>query len=367
MCRKGKELSVRDRYFIEKSLKRRMSVKDIANVLGVSTQCIYYEIKKGIIVQKDTHLRDVKVYKADYAQMKTDRALLKRGRKQKYSSDDELIKNISELIKQKYSPYAVIEILNCNNDICERTIYHYVRRNVLPDVTYLDMPYMKKKKTKRDTVRKLVVPKEYSIETRDKDIYKRDTFGNWEMDTVYSDRDSKTALLVLTERRYRLELTKRISSRSANEVMHALKKIEKEIGLNTFREIFRTITSDNGVEFKHYKEIETSSFSNKPRTKLYYAHPYTSCERGSNENQNKMIRRWIPKGDDIGRYNIREISSYTKWMNMYPRKLFKGESAIVRCIRELSLVNYEQKTLEKLCKICDCDYAEVTKIIQESK
>lgn len=190
MCRKGKELSLRDRYFIEKSLKRGLSVKEISDVLGVTRACLYYEIRKGTVVQMDTHLRECKVYKADYAQMKTATNVANRGRKVKYDSDSSLLCDICDCLRKKYSPYASIVLCGADGRICEKTIYNYVRSGRLPGITYLDLPYMKKAKKSNVKPAKIVVPKEYSIENRPKEVNKRDSFGNWEMDTVYSAKDN---------------------------------------------------------------------------------------------------------------------------------------------------------------------------------
>ena len=63
------------------------------------------------------------------------------------------------------------------------------------------------------------------------------------------------------------------------------------------------------------------------RTKVYYAHPYSAWERGSNENANKLIRRFVPKGTDIGRLTHKEIKRIERWMNDYPRAILCGFSA----------------------------------------
>lgn len=80
----------------------------------------------------------------------------------------------------------------------------------------------------------------------------------------------------------------------------ALNKLERKYK-SRFREKFKTITFDNGAEFRNWRSLEKSydRRRKKPRTHIYYAHPYCSGERGTNENSNRLIRRFIPKGMDI--------------------------------------------------------------------
>ena len=125
----------------------------------------------------------------------------------------------------------------------------------------------------------------------------RDDFGHWEMDTVHGAQGkSKKVLLVLTERKTRKEIIFPIKGNKAAEVVKTLNRLERQFGEGLFRRIFKSITVDNGPEFSDFEGMEKSRRNLKHRTKLYYCHAYSSYERGSNENQNKMIRRWIPKG-----------------------------------------------------------------------
>ncbi|MEG2429027.1 MAG: IS30 family transposase, partial [Oscillospiraceae bacterium] len=103
-------------------------------------------------------------------------------------------------------------------------------------------------------------------------------------------------------------------------------RLQRKYG-KAFSDIFKTITTDNGCEFLDFEGIEKSLFSKKSRTKMYFAHPYSSWERGTNENINKMIRRFIPKGVDISAFTENEIQKIQNWINNYPRKILGGKSA----------------------------------------
>ena len=144
------------------------------------------------------------------------------------------------------------------------------------------------------------------------------------MDTVYGS--SLTCLLVFTERMTRQELIIKMKDRTNESVCKALNKLERRYGVVNFRNIFKTITCDNGVEFSNPDLLETSYCSHQKRTNIYYCHPYSSCERGSNENANKLIRRFIPKGSDISAYSNDFIKYIQNWINEYPRKIFQNRS-----------------------------------------
>jgi IS30 family transposase len=95
-----------------------------------------------------------------------------------------------------------------------------------------------------------------------------------------------------------------------------------------FVEKFKTITVDNSSEFLDFKGIENSVIKQgKQRTRVYYAHLYSAWERGTNENSNRLIRRFIPKGTDIGKISGVEVKYVEDWINNYPRKIFGYKSA----------------------------------------
>ena len=149
------------------------------------------------------------------------------------------------------------------------------------------------------------------------------------MDTVVGCQGgNKDCLLVLTERKTRFEYIFKIPDKSQHSVIRVLDRLESTYGAENFRQTFKTITMDNGVEFLDMAGVERSATSpDARRTIAYYCHPYCSFERGSNENLNKMIRRHIPKGADIAEYSEEDVARIQDWMNDYPRAIFDGLSA----------------------------------------
>lgn len=183
-----------------------------------------------------------------------------------------------------------------------------------------------------------------SIEQRPEEIDEREEFGHWEGDTVYSGkgkRKTTRALLTLTERKTRKEIIIAIPNRKAETVVKALDALERKLGARRFRAIFKSITFDNGTEFAAAEELERSCVNKRlPRTKVYFCHPYSSWERGTNENTNGMIRRRFPKGTNFAAVTNAQIAQAENWINNYPRKIlgYKSSEIVFReFLRELGI------------------------------
>lgn len=141
------------------------------------------------------------------------------------------------------------------------------------------------------------------------------------MDTVIGKAKGKgKVLLVLTERLTRFEIILKIDGKTEKAVIKGLNKLERRYKKG-FRNIFKSITVDNGGEFMDDIGMEKSCLSKTKRTLIYYCHPYLSWERGSNENANSIIRRFIPKGSIIDNYSDSQIDFIQNWINNYPRKI----------------------------------------------
>lgn len=131
-------------------------------------------------------------------------------------------------------------------------------------------------------------------------------------------------------------LNRTMKSQSAANVVRFLNKLEKRHG-KKFKKIFKSITVDNGAEFSDAKGMEKSIFNGK-RTDIYYCHPYSSWERGSNERMNREIRRLIPKGSNIASYTPAQIKEVQDWVNNYPREIFGYATSEELFQAELQLV-----------------------------
>ena len=274
-------------------------------------------------------------YSADLGQKVHDERATNKGPRLKIGRDFELATYIENKIsKEKYSPEAVIgEIitkgLKFKTSICVKTIYNYISNDLFLKISNRDLWIKrngyKRKQRKIHKVHRMAKGK--SISERPKKIEQREELGHQEMDTVVGGKGgNKAVLLVLTERHSRKELIYKIKSKSQHEVIKVLNHLERQHG-GKFKKIFKSITVDNGSEFLDYTGMEQSLRSKKQRTQIYYAHPYSSWERGTNENINKMIRRFIPKGANIGLYSNEEIKRIETWINNYHRKILGYYSA----------------------------------------
>lgn len=325
-------ITEKERYYIEFALEHGISKKEIALKLGKCLKTIYNEINLGTVELVDTHLRPYKIYKADYAQRKHELNQETKGRSLNIGSNTVLSDFLeNKILKEKYSPYAALQLAassGLNPNFCLSTLYSYIRKRVFLNLKSKHLPNKgrKHKAEKPSSYSVKLIGTKNFIDDRSKTVLKRNDFGHWEFDTVYSSKGDKHTLFVLTERKTRLELIFKMYGRTASNSVSVLDYIENLIGSDSFRHNFKTITCDNGVEFSNINRIKHSQ-SGHERTKLYFCHAYSSCERGSNENANKLIRRFIPKKSFIRDFK-QPVSVIQKWINTLPRRLFCGKSSI---------------------------------------
>lgn len=149
------------------------------------------------------------------------------------------------------------------------------------------------------------------------------------MDCIESKRGhGKSCLLTMVDRKTRETLIFKLKDQTQESVLRALNKLERRLGRVEFHNKFKSITVDNGSEFLNHQGMEQSKLSKtKKRTAIYYAHPYSSWERGTNEQTNGMVRRFVPKGSIICKVTKKEIREIQNWLNNYPRRILGGISA----------------------------------------
>ncbi|MDG7171358.1 IS1239 transposase [Streptococcus pneumoniae] len=262
---KAKHLTIDSRRLIERWKKEGKSNREIASLLGKAPQTIHTEIKRGTVRQCLGKGRFKEVYSADYAQQSYEN---NRKRSVKKSS-------LTKELKEK--------------------ILHYHNQKFSPDKKQASTNFK---------------PAGQSIEQRSEAINLRLENGHYEIDTVLLTRAKNYCLLVLTDRKSRHQIIRLIPNKSAEVVNQALKLILKQHKI-------LSITADNGTEFNRLSNV----FSEEH---IYYAHPYASWERGTNENHNRLIRRWLPKGTK--KMTPKEVAFIEKWINNYPKKCLNYKS-----------------------------------------
>lgn len=326
-------LSWKNRLKIERMLRDGYKVKEISDALHVHNTTIYREIKRGMTRQITSEMEYVEVYCADTAQRKYEENLAAKGPDLKIGNDHALAEFLEDkMLNEHYSPAAALGAIKAEGrifsvEISEWTLYSYITKGVFATLTNADLPMRGERKTGYRRVHEARLPRGTSIEERPAEIEDRDEPGHWEMDSVISAKGCNKRLLVMTERATRSELIFLLPDGTTDSVIRAMNGLERKMGAETFRNVFRTITVDNGSEFADCAGLEKSCLRSGERTRMYYCHPYSSYERGSNENCNRLIRRWLPKGTsfkDLTRRNVREIQD---WINGYPREILDFRSA----------------------------------------
>jgi IS30 family transposase len=157
--------------------------------------------------------------------------------------------------------------------------------------------------------RRGTIPNRLSIEQRPAVVEERSRIGDWEADTVIG-KNHKQAIVSLVERKSGFALIHKVERRTADAVSRAMTKL-----LKPYQRHVHTITSDNGKEFAGHEKVARAL-----RADFYFAHPYASWERGTNENTNGLIRQYFPKGMDFTTITQQEISHVMKRLNNRPRK-----------------------------------------------
>lgn len=250
-------MTKRQRIEIETLYKNGKTVLEIAEYVGVHRWTIYRELKRGRYIHTNSDLTETVSYSSDLGQNLHDWYKTAKGRPSKIGNNIQLAEAIeNKIIENKYSPEAALaevrkENLFPESDVISlRTLYRYIDNGYFRYITNKDLPVKGKKKRKNKTVR---VQKRASagksIEVRPEETDDRDNFGHWEMDTVKGKRgETKSCLLVLTERKTREEIMYKLPDQKAASVVKALDLLES-IWKENFSSVFKTITVDNGVEF----------------------------------------------------------------------------------------------------------------------
>ena len=328
---KFRQLTNKDRIQIEALVKAKSSVPEIAKIIGCHRSTIYRELKRGEYMRKDsTTWLDVKSYSYTISIERHEHNKMAHSKGLKVGNDYEFVKYIEHMIcDMKYSPTAALAEIQrkgmvFDTCICPRTLYNYIYDGLFLNIEASDLPYEHEKKKKK-RVRPVQVRgiKGESIEDRPEDIEKREEFGHWEMDTLIGkNRKGQVSCFVMTERKTRLPVIIPLKTHTSAAVVESLDALESRFGSENFKKIFKSITTDNGSEFMNYNGMITSIDGKNIRTRVFYCHAYSSYEKGSVENQNRLIRRWIPKGKSMNDLELNDFKSIENWISNYPRLMF---------------------------------------------
>ena len=333
----GQHLAYSDRLIIEGLHNAGQKVTWIAMIIGVHRSTIYREVKHGIVQRRHTDLTEEPVYCAQRAQDVHDEKMEAKGPGLKIGHDMALHDHIrSKILDEHYSPDAIAGVLKKEGSysvtLCTKTIYNYIEKGYIRGVDNSSL----KEKTKRrkrgkgkKRSEKVSYKQKKSIRERPEKATDREEVGHQEGDLIVSGTGTSTAaLLTIVDRKSRFAFIEKIKDKTQESVIAAFDRLERRIGARRFREIMKTLTLDNGSEFLDWESLERSAINKTmKRITVYFADPFASYQRGSNENFNGMVRKFIPKGADISKYTRKEIKQIEEWINNYPRRILGYASA----------------------------------------
>lgn len=245
------------------------------------------------------------------------RYIEKRKLSQNISKADnpEISSFIKEKIELHWSPEQISGSLKKNADgiqISFKSIYRYINSGSIDGIKRSNLRHKgKKRKNTSESKPKIIGAK--NISERPEIVNERNRVGDFEIDTVSSGRKngSKACLLTNVDRKSRYLIASKMPDKGSDSVVSAIKASVKIIG----KRMFKTITSDNGLEFASHLKIEKITGS-----KFYFADPYSPWQRGTNENTNGLIREFFPKGFDFATVEQSDIDRVVELINNRPRK-----------------------------------------------
>ena len=301
---KYQQLSQEERYLIIALLKTHLSMAEVGRQIGRSTSTISRELSRN--------RRPTGYYTAFVAHEYAIARRHKSRRGSQFSAEQWQI--IQFLLRLDFSPEQISNTLKrfALFSISHETIYQYLLYDKKKGGSlYKHLRFVPKRRRKRynsHDSRGRLDGKRY-ISDRPKYINNRSEIGHWEGDTVIG-RDRRHCIVTLVERKTGFVIIKKITARTAEQVTAACIQAIKE-----HRRMFKTITFDNGTEFHSYKEIEA-----KTSVKCYFAAPYHSWERGTNENTNGLIRQYLPKRSCMKGITQADCDQIAYRLNTRPRK-----------------------------------------------
>lgn len=327
MTKKQHYMTRDERYQLEALRRARVPVSQIARQLGFSRQTIYNEIRRGSYIHTCEYYDEIR-YSADKGQQIHEYNQTAKGRPLKIGNNLEYANFLEETMlskeepRKRCSPAAALELAKRKGftvHICATTLYSYIDKGIFLHLTNRNL-WEKSKRKKREyrEVSRIAHPKLPSIVNRPEIIQSRKEYGHWEMDLVVGKEGTKPVLLTLIERKSRQVIIEKLPDRKAATVRAFFDRLEARTP--EFKWKFKSITTDNGSEFLEHEKLR-QSIRGGVRFQVYYCHSYAAWEKGSNENHNRMIRRWYPKGTDFTRVTKTEIAELQNWMNNYPRKI----------------------------------------------
>lgn len=313
MSHRYRQLSLDDRRTIYQLIEARTPVSVIAARLGRHPSSIYRELKRNHFHDEDP------IFRGYFPTVAHDKARGRRVRGGKLARDPDLVAQVVDRLHQAWSPEQIAGYLRrhrCRGFYaCHETIYQYIygaegRRQNL----YQLLPCARRRRRPRygRKPRGMQIPLDHTIAQRPPEIGKRCSFGHWEGDLVaFRQEYGKYNLTSLVERRSRFTFLMRNPSRSSAGVMTG---IQRKLG--TLPHALRqSITFDRGTEFAAYPVLKQ-----RLGIESYFCQPQAPWQKGSVENLNGRLRRFLPRETDVALLSDDELEAISARLNHTPRK-----------------------------------------------
>lgn len=309
-----KHITWTERLEIERLFNHGCTYRAIAKRLGRAVSSIHREIQRGLYEHLDgaTWTRRTK-YSAQISQDRSDFERSAHGAPLKLGHRYDYAQLVAARILAGESPDAIVGDLRRRGEwtVSTPTLYRYIDQGFIPGITNKQLLIKGRRRSKRvyRRPRAARAAAGLSIELRPPEILDRIEFGHWEMDTVVGQsRGRDQSILVLTERKTRYEQIFKLPMKTSAAVLDVVHRLISGAPAG----VFRSITVDNGTEFSGAHQLPIP---------VYYCHPYCSSERGSNENCNRIIRRFFPKGSSFAAITQADCDYVAARINSMHRKI----------------------------------------------
>jgi IS30 family transposase len=330
-----KQLTDEDREKLFELLGDGKTLREVASIMGRHVSTISRELKRN------RHQR-FGFYMPDTAIRKTAKRKL-NGRKRKYFEKSPHLRDyVLEKLMAGWTPQLISGRLRIEQGVAinHETIYQFIyskegRQNNWRQ--YLPRAHRIRRKKKGRKPQKGKIPNRIDIGKRPRKIEKRRVFGHWEGDSVLYHGHNQ-ALATQVERKTRYVLLGKPKNRSARERNRVLRSIFR--GLPS--QARQTMTVDNGLEFAGHERI-----SRRLGLRIYFAKPYSSWQRGTNEWVNGLLRRYLPRDTEVGRLQFRTILRVQEAMNNRPMKCLDFQTPKEVFQKELNRLSLCQKDGQK--------------------
>ena len=330
MLKKFKHLSLIEREILYGGLKQGLSLREIGRKLKRDHTSLSDELKRNI---KYGNCYFGNEYLPCKAQVLADKRTLKQREKAPLKNPKVFV-YVRKSLRSGLSPQAIAGRLPIDHPgeyIATETIYRYVYAKRMRRYKYWQYLTLQRKKRMKKNGRKVLrdgkIPGSISIDNRPKEVDLRNTLGHWETDNIIGKQTDKCALSVTVERLSRITIITKLKNRTAAEktaaIVNRLGKLPAQIRL--------TITADNGKENSYHKQL-----TDLLGTDVFFCHAYHSWEKGTVENTNGRIRRYIPKGISMDSITDKNIRMIERVLNSTPRKCLGYLTPDETMIRALS-------------------------------